>query len=114
MLVPPAKQVVVLGQLTALRMAETPNVWLVQVLPPSVVAKIRFGPTAKQVVALGQLIPSKAKVEYWFSHVVPPLVVAKIPPSPTAQQSLVLTHATRYRRLPLIVVWALVYEYMRG
>jgi hypothetical protein len=58
-LLPAAKQVLALGQLTPHRGYGVPEFWIVQVLPPVVVARIvPAWPTAKQVLAPVQLIPN--------------------------------------------------------
>jgi hypothetical protein len=87
---PAAKQVVVLGQLTALRLIEVPEPWADQLEPPSLVSKIMPLPaTTKHVVTLGQLIvlPAAPKL---FDQVAPPLVVVRTPPAPAAKQVLVV------------------------
>jgi hypothetical protein len=53
--------VLTLGQLIPLMSFVVPGVWVVQVLPALVVARIvPNSPTAKHVLALGQLIPKKS------------------------------------------------------
>jgi hypothetical protein len=57
---PTATHVLVLGQLTPLRIWSVPEVWTAQVAPAVVVARIvPTSPTPKQVLALGQLTPKR-------------------------------------------------------
>ena len=55
---PTAKQLLALGQLTPRSGLLVPEICVVQVLPPSLVAEMVPSPaTTKQVVVLGQLTP---------------------------------------------------------
>jgi hypothetical protein len=83
-----AKQVVVVGQLTALRSFKAPNGAKTRhvVAPPSVVPAITpVLPAAKHVVVLGQLTPLRgvAVAEDCCFHVDPSLVARVLPEFPT-------------------------------
>jgi hypothetical protein len=72
-----------------------PDVRAVQVLPPSVVARIvPEPPTAKQVLVVGQLTPERSwllTLDLCAAHVLPPFAVTRIVLKyPTAKQVLVL------------------------
>src|SRR5215472_11152693 len=91
---PTPKQVLKLGQLiarTPLRL-KMPVSRVVQVLPPSVVTcTVTFGgngdPSAKQVAALGQLIPTRLRMGVCSVQVLSPLIVLRIGAAlPTAKQ----------------------------
>src|SRR5215472_6773717 len=90
------------------------RVWVVQVLPPLVVAAIASAwsptPGAQQSDVLGQAMPPvRAKMplgRVWVVQVLPPFVVATTPNEAAAQQCDVLVQATPVSwKVPLGRVW---------
>jgi hypothetical protein len=96
-LLPAAKHVVVVGQLTPRRSAAGPlDDWLLQLAPFVVTATAPPIPTAKHVVVLGQLTArSCGTVTVWAAHVTPPFVEPYVA-SPTAKQMEVDGQLTPY------------------
>jgi hypothetical protein len=111
---PVAKQVLGVGQLMALKPTVVLEVWLTQVAPPLIVARmVPPAPTAKQALVSGQLMPFKVGAEKlgaegvdenWCVQVIPLLTVATmVSPSPAAKQVLVigqLAPSSRSKVLP--------------
>jgi hypothetical protein len=86
-----AKHAVVLAQLTELnRSFVAAGVSFVQLVPPFVVLRIVVGPTAKQVLVLGQLMPLMEPLTVATEVQVVPFTVASMTWLPPAKQTIAL------------------------